>query len=68
MESEPVLAPKLPEERWGAIANGGFLTSIDRRNDPGTPNCLDVSYALLAAGQKASDQLTWKEKGAIPQK
>jgi predicted GH43/DUF377 family glycosyl hydrolase len=44
--AEPVLTPKLPEERIGTIANVVFPTGIDRRDDLGTPDRFDVYYGM----------------------
>jgi predicted GH43/DUF377 family glycosyl hydrolase len=43
---EPVLAPLLPEEREGVISNVVFPTGIDRRDDLGLPNRIDVYYGM----------------------
>ncbi len=43
---QPVLAPLLPEERDGTVANVVFPTGIDRRNDLGTPDRFDVYYGM----------------------
>jgi len=43
---EPVLAPTLPEERNGIIANVVFPTGIDRRDDIGAPDRYDVYYGM----------------------
>jgi predicted GH43/DUF377 family glycosyl hydrolase len=43
---EPVLAPVLPQERDGTVANVVFPTGIDRRVDLGTPDRLDVYYGM----------------------
>ncbi len=43
---EPVLRPLLPHERQGTIANVVFPTGIDRRDDLGTPQRLDVYYGM----------------------
>jgi predicted GH43/DUF377 family glycosyl hydrolase len=43
---EPVLAPMLPEERDGTVANVVFPTGIDRRDDLGTPDRFDVYYGM----------------------
>jgi predicted GH43/DUF377 family glycosyl hydrolase len=44
--AEPVLAPSLPEERVGTIANVVFPTGIDRRDDLGSPDRFDVYYGM----------------------
>jgi predicted GH43/DUF377 family glycosyl hydrolase len=43
---EPVLTPELPQERHGTIANVVFPTGIDRRDDLGLPDRLDVYYGM----------------------
>ncbi len=43
---EPVLVPSLPQERIGTVANVVFPTGIDRRDDLGTPNRIDVYYGM----------------------
>ena len=43
---EPVLTPTLPQERDGTVANVVFPTGIDRRDDLGTPDRLDVYYGM----------------------
>jgi predicted GH43/DUF377 family glycosyl hydrolase len=43
---EPVLTPVLPQERQGTIANVVFPTGIDRRDDLGLPDRLDVYYGM----------------------
>jgi predicted GH43/DUF377 family glycosyl hydrolase len=43
---QPVLTPMLPEERDGTVANVVFPTGIDRRDDLGTPDRLDVYYGM----------------------
>jgi predicted GH43/DUF377 family glycosyl hydrolase len=43
---EPVLTPMLPQERDGTVANVVFPTGIDRRDDLGTPDRLDVYYGM----------------------
>lgn len=42
----PVLAPVLPEERDGVVANVVFPTGIDRRDDLGAPDRFDVYYGM----------------------
>jgi beta-1,2-mannobiose phosphorylase / 1,2-beta-oligomannan phosphorylase len=44
--AEPVLTPVLPQERRGAIANVVFPTGIDRRDDLGSPDRIDVYYGM----------------------
>ena len=44
--SEPVLAPDLPGERIGTVANVVFPTAIDRRDDLGLPDRFDVYYGM----------------------
>ena len=44
--AEPVLAPVLPQERHGTVANVVFPTGIDRRDDLGTPDRFDVYYGM----------------------
>ena len=57
----PVFAPETPHERDGLVANVVFPTGIDRRDDLGTPDRLDVYYGMadsrigvarLVAGQR----------------
>ena len=43
---EPVLAPELPQERSGTVANVVFPTGIDRRDDLGLPGRFDVYYGM----------------------
>ena len=43
---EPVLTPETPDERRGVVANVVFPTAIDRRDDLGTPDRLDVYYGM----------------------
>ena len=43
---QPVLAPLLPQERQGTIANVVFPTGIDRRDDLDTPDRFDVYYGM----------------------
>ena len=43
---EPVLTPELSEERVGVVANVVFPTGIDRRDDLGQPDRLDVYYGM----------------------
>jgi len=40
------LTPELPKERDGTIANVVFPTGIDRRNDLGLPDRIDVYYGM----------------------
>jgi beta-1,2-mannobiose phosphorylase / 1,2-beta-oligomannan phosphorylase len=42
----PALTPQLPQERRGIIANVVFPTSIDRRDDLGSPDRFDVYYGM----------------------
>jgi predicted GH43/DUF377 family glycosyl hydrolase len=44
--AEPVLTPVLPQECHGTIANVVFPTGIDRRDDLGLPNRIDVYYGM----------------------
>jgi beta-1,2-mannobiose phosphorylase / 1,2-beta-oligomannan phosphorylase len=44
--AQPVLAPELPQERSGTIANVVFPTGIDRRDDLGIPDRFDVYYGM----------------------
>ncbi|MGD0409875.1 MAG: glycosidase [Candidatus Limnocylindrales bacterium] len=46
---QPVLAPELPHERSGTIANVVFPTGIDRRDDLGMPDRFDVYYGMADA-------------------
>lgn len=43
---EPVLTPELPLERQGIVANVVFPTGVDRRDDLGTPDRIDVYYGM----------------------
>jgi predicted GH43/DUF377 family glycosyl hydrolase len=43
---EPVLAPLLQQEREGVISNVVFPTGIDRRDDLGMPDRIDVYYGM----------------------
>jgi predicted GH43/DUF377 family glycosyl hydrolase len=43
---EPVLTPTLPQERDGTVANVVFPSGIDRRDDIGMPDRLDVYYGM----------------------
>jgi len=43
---EPVLTPVLPQEQHGIIDNVVFPTGIDRRDDLGTPDRIDVYYGM----------------------
>ena len=43
---EPVLTPELSQERTGVVANVVFPTGIDRRDDLGQPDRLDVYYGM----------------------
>lgn len=42
----PILKPELREETIGTIANVVFPTGIDRRDDIGQPNRIDVYYGM----------------------
>ena len=44
--AQPVLAPELPHERNGTVANVVFPTGIDRRDDLGLPDRFDVYYGM----------------------
>jgi predicted GH43/DUF377 family glycosyl hydrolase len=44
--AEPVLTPELPKEQHGVIDNVVFPTGIDRRDDLGTPDRIDVYYGM----------------------
>jgi predicted GH43/DUF377 family glycosyl hydrolase len=43
---EPILTPTLPQERVGTVGNVVFPTAIDRRDDLGLPDRLDVYYGM----------------------
>lgn len=43
---EPVLIPESPQELQGTIANVVFPTGIDRRDDLGMPDRIDVYYGM----------------------
>jgi predicted GH43/DUF377 family glycosyl hydrolase len=43
---QPVLTPELPQERQGIVANVVFPTGIDRRDDLGLPDRIDVYYGM----------------------
>lgn len=43
---DPVLTPELPRERHGVKPNVVFPTGIDRRDDLGCPDRLDVYYGM----------------------
>jgi predicted GH43/DUF377 family glycosyl hydrolase len=43
---QPVLTPTLPQERDGTVANVVFPSGIDRRDDIGMPDRLDVYYGM----------------------
>jgi beta-1,2-mannobiose phosphorylase / 1,2-beta-oligomannan phosphorylase len=47
--AEPVLAPELRLERQGVVANVVFPTAIDRRDDLGRPDRIDVYYGMADA-------------------
>lgn len=42
----PILAPELPQERDGAVADVVFPTGADRRSDLDLPNRIDVYYVM----------------------
>jgi predicted GH43/DUF377 family glycosyl hydrolase len=42
----PILFPKLPEEKNEIISNVVFPTGLDRRDDIGQPNRIDVYYGM----------------------
>ena len=42
----PILAPDSPLERRGIVANVVFPTGIDRRDDLGSPDRLDIYYGM----------------------
>lgn len=42
----PILAPELPQERRGAVADVVFPTGADRRSDLDLPNRIDVYYGM----------------------
>jgi predicted GH43/DUF377 family glycosyl hydrolase len=44
--SEPVLTPEVPDERIGTVSNVVFPSGIDRRDDLGKPDRLDVYYGM----------------------
>lgn len=44
--TEPVLTPMLPKELRGIVDNVVFPTGIDRRDDIGAPNRIDVYYGM----------------------
>jgi predicted GH43/DUF377 family glycosyl hydrolase len=44
--AKPMLAPTLPLERDGTVANVVFPTGIDRRDDIGSPDRFDVYYGM----------------------
>ena len=44
--AEPILTPVLPQERRGIVSNIVFPTGIDRRDDLGLSNRLDVYYGM----------------------
>jgi predicted GH43/DUF377 family glycosyl hydrolase len=43
---EPILTPLEPQEREGTIANVVFPTGIDRRDDIGSPDRMDIYYGM----------------------
>jgi predicted GH43/DUF377 family glycosyl hydrolase len=44
--TEPVLTPELPKELHGIVDNVVFPTGIDRRDDIGAPDRIDVYYGM----------------------
>lgn len=44
--TQPVLTPLLPRERHGIVPNVVFPTGIDRRDDLGAPDRIDVYYGM----------------------
>ena len=44
--TEPVLTPLLRQEQHGIVPNVVFPTSIDRRDDLGKPDRIDVYYGM----------------------
>jgi predicted GH43/DUF377 family glycosyl hydrolase len=44
--AKPIMAPDLPEEHVGLIANVVFPTGIDQRTDIGMPNRFDIYYGM----------------------
>jgi predicted GH43/DUF377 family glycosyl hydrolase len=44
--AEPLLTPTIPQELSGTVADVVFPTGIDRRDDLGAPNRLDVYYGM----------------------
>jgi predicted GH43/DUF377 family glycosyl hydrolase len=44
--AEPALSPSLPEEERGVVANVVFPTGVDRRDDLGKPDRIDVYYGM----------------------
>jgi beta-1,2-mannobiose phosphorylase / 1,2-beta-oligomannan phosphorylase len=44
--ANPVLTPTLAQENQGIVANVVFPTGIDRRDDLGSPNRMDVYYGM----------------------
>jgi predicted GH43/DUF377 family glycosyl hydrolase len=44
--AEPVLTPRLAQERSGTVANVVFPTGIDRRDDLGKPERFDIYYGM----------------------
>jgi predicted GH43/DUF377 family glycosyl hydrolase len=43
---QPVLTPTLPQECQGTVANVVFPSGIDRRDDLGMPDRLDIYYGM----------------------
>ena len=44
--ADPVLAPASTGERRGAVDNVVFPTAVDRRDDLGTPERIDIYYGM----------------------
>lgn len=44
--AEPILTPELHTEKQGTVPNVVFPTGIDRRDDLGTPDRIDVYYGM----------------------
>jgi predicted GH43/DUF377 family glycosyl hydrolase len=44
--AEPILRPELPQETEGSVPNIVFPTGIDRRDDIGLPDRLDIYYGM----------------------
>ena len=43
---EPILTPELPDETIGVVGDEVFPTGLDRRDDIGQPNRIDVYYGM----------------------